>query len=852
MIGNLSEIPRPIGAHLRQHSPAAVLARLRRIRLSLRDLMIPAIGLAASLLVGLAIAYWDTQAASRELNAMANNHRQILDDGFRKYEDKIVAVRALLDSANHEIARKEFEVFANELITDTGAIEALSWVPRIGRGDRAAFELGTVKDGFAGYRITTLNPDGKPVTAEERDEYFPILYSTVASRAAPIYGLDLGSDSVRRQILERARDTDDFSSTPILELKTGIAGRNGLIIALPVFKRGLPHKTLEDRPRNLTGFVQGVFELKSLLHSILRSAASLEQLDIYVFRSGANGDALPLHIHSSHLRTTPDEPRSLAALKAGMHWSGELKIADVHLAIVAVPFLSQSILTRYSNTLAVLAMGLLLTGLTQFYFLHRKRTEQKLREGESRLTTVMESVQAGIAIIDPTTHKIVYVNSAAASMIGAPKEMIVGSVCHRFICPAECGKCPITDLHQTIDHSERVLLTATGEKHPIIKSVTTVMLGGKEHLLESYIDISERKASEDALKQAHAESLALVTTLERHEHEMALITKLNDDLQACNSRDEAYPIIAAVANDLLPGTNGALALVASRMLEAETVVQWGSDREMLPYFSLDDCWALRTGQMREVDGAGTGAECRHFKSTPNSPYICLPLTIHGETTGLLYVNVGASGVIDEKLHRQLFLFGNVIKLSLSNLKLRDTLFERAIRDPLTGLFNRRYLDETLVRELHHADRGKSPLCVAMLDIDHFKIFNDENGHEAGDEVLKAVGEVLKSSTRVSDIACRFGGEEFVLILNDVDASTALQHVEQICREIKRKQVICNGKPLCAVTVSAGLAEAPAHGTSPEELLRAADKALYAAKSAGRDRVLVFSSQMLQIAVMSAA
>jgi diguanylate cyclase (GGDEF)-like protein len=265
---------------------------------------------------------------------------------------------------------------------------------------------------------------------------------------------------------------------------------------------------------------------------------------------------------------------------------------------------------------------------------------------------------------------------------------------------------------------------------------------------------------------------------------------------------------------------------------------------MRPNFFLNDCWALRTGQVRDVDGAGKGALCQHFKSTPSGPYICLPLAVHGETTGLLYLNVAAGGLIDEDLRRLVFLFGDVIKLLLSNLKLRDTLREEATRDALTGLFNRRYLNEALVRDLHRATRGKVPLCLAMLDIDHFKMFNDENGHEAGDKVLKAIGEVLKNSTRVSDIACRFGGEEFVLILNDVDSSTALPRVEQICQEIKRKQIVFNGKPLAAITVSAGLAEAPAHGAWPEELLRAADKALYAAKSAGRDRVEVFSSQML--------
>jgi diguanylate cyclase (GGDEF)-like protein/PAS domain S-box-containing protein len=828
------------------------MARLRRIPFSLSSLKIPVIGLAASLSLALVIAYWETQAASREFDAVADNHRQVLDAGFHKYEDKIVALRALFDATNHPISRREFEVFANELVADAGAIEAFSWIPRVERDDRAAFELGAAKDGFVGYRITALNPHGKPVTSGERDEYFPVLYSAEVSREAPIYGLDLGSDPMRRQTLQRARDTDSFSATPIVTLKTGAAGRHGFLIVLPVFKHGLPHETIEDRRRNLAGFVLGVFQLSPLIDSILHRAAAPDRLDIYVFQSGANGNALPLHIHSSRLRTTPAEPRSLAALKAGMHWSGELTIANVHLAIVAIPFSAQKIFTRYSDAFAIFAMGLLLTGISQFYFTKRKRAERALAESEERLNAIFAAAADGIALVEVETKKFRVVNASFCRMLGySEKEMLNLSV--PDIHPKEDVPQVVREFEQrTKPVVEFPVKRKDGSVFFAQLNTSPVTLGGTPCLMGIFRDITERRASEDALNQAQEDSLALITVLQRHERELALITKLNDVLQACNSRDEAFPIVAAAANDLLPGTNGALALVASRMLEAETVAQWGPDQAMLPYFSLDECWALRTGQMREVDGADKGAVCRHFKSTPNGPYICLPLTIHGETTGLLYLNVGASGVIDEDLRRLLSLFGNVIKLSLSNLKLRDTLLERAIRDPLTGLFNRRYLDETLMRELHHAGRGKTPLCVAMLDIDNFKIFNDENGHEAGDEVLKAVGEILKNSTRVSDIACRFGGEEFVLILNDVDSPTALRHVEQICREIKRKQIICNGKSLYAVTVSAGLAEAPAHGASPEELLRAADKALYEAKSAGRDRVVVFSSQMLQIAALPAA
>lgn len=165
-----------------------------------------------------------------------------------------------------------------------------------------------------------------------------------------------------------------------------------------------------------------------------------------------------------------------------------------------------------------------------------RRAELALRESESRLRVIMESVQTGIVIIDPLAHKIVEVNAAAASMIGAPKEEIIGSACHRFICPADVGKCPITDLHQTVDHSERVLLTTAGARRPVIKSVTTVMLGGKEHLLESFVDITERKRMEEQLSASLAEKEMLVQSLKE--------LSTHDGLTGLYNHREFYVLLA--------------------------------------------------------------------------------------------------------------------------------------------------------------------------------------------------------------------------------------------------------------------------------------------------------------------
>jgi diguanylate cyclase (GGDEF)-like protein/PAS domain S-box-containing protein len=172
----------------------------------------------------------------------------------------------------------------------------------------------------------------------------------------------------------------------------------------------------------------------------------------------------------------------------------------------------------------------------------------------------------------------------------------------------------------------------------------------------------------------------------------------------------------------------------------------------------------------------------------------------------------------------------------------EVLQAQAVRDPLTGLFNRQYLDETLRRELRGSRRRKTPLSVVMLDIDHFKLFNDTYGHAAGDAVLRELGKVLRDTVRASDIACRYGGEEFVLVLIDADLAAALPSVERICQEIKRRRCRYRGQTLPGVTVSAGLAQYPGHGTSPQDLLRAADEAMYAAKNAGRDRIELSSAR----------
>jgi len=356
-------------------------------------------------------------------------------------------------------------------------------------------------------------------------------------------------------------------------------------------------------------------------------------------------------------------------------------------------------------------------------------------------------------------------------------------------------------------------------------------------------DVTAPKLATESVRKTNEELLALVAELQRRDSEMQALISMDDLLQSCTTQEEAYKVVGLAAGELFDGQAGCLAVLHESGQYLEMVARWGERPLGEPIFSLEDCWALRRGQLHEVTDPQSGLLCRHFVSQPETSYLCVPLTVQGEMLGVFCL-VGAPAKRSKHQVSQLQLAATVseaIKLSLSNLKLREELRAEAIHDPLTGLFNRRYLEETLPRELHRARRAHSSLCVAMLDLDNFKHFNDTYGHDAGDSLLRELGRLLRRQLRKSDISCRYGGEEFVLVLPDSSLADAEQRVEQIRAQIKDLQIPHGEQRLSALTVSAGVAQAEDHNGDPRELLRAADTALYAAKNAGRDRVIVYQA-----------
>ncbi len=348
-----------------------------------------------------------------------------------------------------------------------------------------------------------------------------------------------------------------------------------------------------------------------------------------------------------------------------------------------------------------------------------------------------------------------------------------------------------------------------------------------------------RTRIEDALK-ANDELMALVTALQRRDTEMTLLNRMHDLLQACTTQEQVYQVVALMGGDLFDGQSGSLAVFHARDQHLATVARWGDEPLAQSVYSSSDCWAMRRGQPHEVIDPQTGLLCQHFVRGPEHGYLCVPLIVQGETLGLLCLVDGAATKGERQAtHQQLALtVGEALKLALANVRLREKLRDEAIHDSLTGLFNRRYLEESLPRELHRARRGHSPLCLVMLDLDHFKQFNDTSGHAAGDAVLRAFGQLLRTKLRQSDIGCRYGGEEFALVLPDSSLRGAQDRVEELRLLVQEMDIRDGGERLGAVTISAGIAAACAEGSTSRDLLRAADEALYTAKRAGRDCVVV--------------
>ncbi len=503
--------------------------------------------------------------------------------------------------------------------------------------------------------------------------------------------------------------------------------------------------------------------------------------------------------------------------------------------------------------------------------------EQELEKSLSILQATLEATTDGIITVDNQQNLVNYnqqffrlwgIHKPLSEMVAMEPQERVRTISNQTLDPdqfirglEEVYTHPEVETHDMVELKDGRIFERIGKPHRLGNAII-----GR---VWSVRDITERKRAEEALQHALVETQkatqkmeVTVTELERRATEASLLNEMGDLLQTCNTAEEAYAVVSRYARQLFPEDASVLGILSPSRNLVEIVMTWGNPDLHESIFPTDVCWALRRGRIHWEDNVQAGTLCKHVNSQHPLSYICIPLIAHGESLGLLHIQIPAHSQSVEpaalnpdqlpnllpieseenqylRAKKQLAVaVAERIALSLANLKLRETLREQAILDPLTGLYNRRYMQETLEREIRKALRQDSFLSIMIMDVDYFKRVNDTYGHQAGDLLLREIAIFLQRSVRAEDVCCRFGGEEFVIIMPGMDQPDALKRAEQILEKVCSLEVDFHGQPIQTITLSIGVAVLPDHGTTTETLLRAADDALYHAKLEGRNRIII--------------
>ncbi|MDB5985453.1 MAG: hypothetical protein JWR16_506 [Nevskia sp.] len=477
--------------------------------------------------------------------------------------------------------------------------------------------------------------------------------------------------------------------------------------------------------------------------------------------------------------------------------------------------------------------------------LNRRRGQIEASERRFRLT--LETAPIGCAIVG-LDGRWITVNQALCAMFGYSEEELLALTFQDLTHP--------DDLDRDLDEVKN-LLEARGdtyrmEKRYIVKQGREIRtqldvailrdeLGQPIQFISQIQDITARKQIEQDLHDSKTQLESGFALLSQQNREITLLGELSATIQACQSLDEIAAPIAGFGCELFPGYGGALYLIRDSGNFLESVAEWGSPIFSDDSLALDACWALRRGQSHRGDDKD-GLRCQHIRRIDaGAQLICVPMSAQGETLGLLYLQAAAGGRAaahsDTHLEQLSAMVADRLGIALANIRLRQTLRQQSIRDPLTRLFNRRYLAESLPRELSVAEREGLPLAVLMFDVDRFKRFNDAYGHDLGDQVLRMIGDVLFDQFRGSDIACRYGGEEFAVVLTRTNLRQAVAKAEELRANVRRLEITHRHQAIGPISISIGIAGYPQHGTTAAALIAAADDAMYAAKRAGRDCVV---------------
>jgi diguanylate cyclase (GGDEF)-like protein/PAS domain S-box-containing protein len=475
----------------------------------------------------------------------------------------------------------------------------------------------------------------------------------------------------------------------------------------------------------------------------------------------------------------------------------------------------------------------------------RKNAEAALKESEEKFRELVENINQVFWINSSDPREMLYISPAYEQVWGRSRESLYSQ-----------PNSWIESIHP--QDRERIIqafdkMTFEGkliETYRITKpdgsirwvSARSFAIRNPEGEIVRHIGIAEdityRIEAENALQEANQKLTQWVNELEQRNQDMIYLEQMNDFLQSCMKVEEAYSVIGDIIKPMFPESSGGVFIIDERNNLVEAIATWGDSVSSETIFAVDHCWALRQGHLHSITCTQPNLFCKHINKKPTpARTLCVPMIAQGKALGLLYICFHQSTNFSQIIQNLARTVSEQLSLALANLQLRETLHQQSIRDVLTGLYNRRHMEVSLEREFKKARRKSYPLSIVMIDIDHFKRFNNNFGHEAGDAVLRTVGEVLDRNIRGSDIACRYGGEELILILPEASLENGYKRAEQIRKLVKSINLESQGRNLGVITASLGVACFPDHGETAEAVIKAADQALYQAKEEGRDRTV---------------
>lgn len=455
-----------------------------------------------------------------------------------------------------------------------------------------------------------------------------------------------------------------------------------------------------------------------------------------------------------------------------------------------------------------------------------------------RLSLVATHAKDLVAITDADGN-IDWVNHAFSYALDYELDEIVNQPLVSIICAKDAKPSDTKEIIEAID-SRQVLRTEliccgkTKQSFWMELEITPVFTSNGVH--SNFIavgrDTTKRKTAEMDAIEAREFELQKRT-------EADLLSDFNAWLQSTGSLEELFEVVSAFLHQILPMSSGAIYVYANSRDVLEGVCSWNGGK-LLKNFEPPDCWALRRGRSyyygeNSVDFACHHVSTSHGECVPDRHY-CLPIIAHGDTVGLVCIELPANhdSAVATETQKLANFCSEQISLAIANVQMREQLLDQSTRDGLTSLYNRRHFIECARREISHSQENKT-VSIISFDVDNFKKFNDTFGHDAGDTVLRAMGQVLLTLFKGSETLCRYGGEEFAVLLPGSDTTISLEKAEKLRRTVESEVVRYSGENL-NITISAGVATYPENGESVQALIKSADLALYAAKDSGRNTI----------------